>query len=326
MTKAQATPLYHFLGPRYWLTWFLLGSIFLLNQLPYRIQVKVGSLIGRLYFYMGKRRRNIAEVNLAQCFPELSAVERKAILCEHFESLGIAVLETGLSWWGPAEKLKPLIHIEGLSHLLKAQENHQPVILLSAHFTTLEIGGRLLSLSVPFHVMYRQNGNLLFEEVMRRARKEHYEKAIPRNDVRGMIKSLQSARPVWYAPDQNYGGERSIFVPFFNVPTATITATSRLAKIGKAQVIPFFQTRLKDGRGYNIEILPPLADFPSADPTKDAIRINQLIESRIRKCPAQYLWVQRRFKARPPGKADYYQAVIRAHQNPIRYIASLLSR
>lgn len=304
--SAATLSLLRFAAPRYWLTWLGMGLIFLSNQLPFRIQMKIGRAIGSLTYYLAPRRRRIAQVNIDLCFPGRSAQEKSALLKKHFQSLGIALLETGLSWWAPKSKLASLVKIEGLEHLQTTLAEGHSVILLSAHFTTLEIGGRLLSFYAPFHVMYREHKNPLFEDIMRRARQRHYEKAIPRSDIRGMMRSLKQKMPVWYAPDQNYGAEHSIFVPFFGVPAATITATSRLIKMSGAKVVPFFQQRLDDDSGYQIRIYPPLENVRGQDPAADTIAINHCIEQEILKMPEQYLWVHRRFKTRPEGESGVY--------------------
>jgi len=298
--------LFCFLGLRYWPTWIGIGFIYLCNQLPFPIQMKIGRLLGRLAYYLAPGRRHIAQVNLELCFPNWTAAHKNNLLKQHFQSLGIALLETGLSWWAPSSTLTERVRIEGLEHLQGTLAAGHPVLLLSAHFTTLEIGGRLLSFFAPFHVMYREHKNPLFEEIMRRARKRHYEKAIPRSDIRGMLRSLKQKMPVWYAPDQNYGAEHSIFVPFFGVPAATITATSRFVKMSGAKVVPFFQERLPDDSGYVIRLYPPLEEVKGLDHQQDTLRINQCIEEEIQKMPEQYLWVHRRFKTRPIGVAGVY--------------------
>jgi KDO2-lipid IV(A) lauroyltransferase len=141
---------------------------------------------------------------------------------------------------------------------------------------------------------------------MRKRRKVHFERAIPRGDIRALLLSLKENMPVWYAPDQNYGREHSLFVPFFGVPAATITATARLARASGAAVVPFFPKRLPDNRGYQLALYPALSDFPSGDDSADAQRINTVIEHAIREMPEQYLWAHRRFKTRPPGQPDVY--------------------
>ena len=211
-----------------------------------------------------------------------------------------------MSWWGGEQPLRKLAHLEGLEHLHRALQQGKGVILLSAHFTTLEIGGRLLSMQAPFHVMYRPHKNAAFEATLQTARSRHFEKAIPRGDLRGMLKSLRENTPVWYAPDQDYGREQSVFVPFFGISTATITGTSRLARISKAAVVPFFQTRLPGTQGYQLTLYPALKDFPGDSIEADTARINTLIEARVREQPDQYLWAHRRFKTRPEGEAGVY--------------------
>ena len=291
---------------RYWPTWMAIAVLWCLSRLPFTWQLAIGRFIGRTFQQFAGRRRAIAAVNLSLCFPELSAGERDRILAEQFISMGIGVLEMAMSWWAPARRLKKLARVEGLQHLQDALDRDKGVILLSAHFTTLEIGGRLLALHTPFHVMYREHKNAAFDRVMKSARIRHFGKAIPRGDLRGMLRSLQHNMPVWYAPDQDYGREQSIFVPFFGIPAASITATSRLARISSAAVVPFFQTRLPGARGYRLTLYPPLDNFPGASVEEDTQRVNDIIEARIREQPGQYLWAHRRFKNRPEGEAQVY--------------------
>jgi KDO2-lipid IV(A) lauroyltransferase len=284
-----------------------IAVLWCLSQLPFTWQLAIGRFIGRAFQQLAARRRAIAAVNLSLCFPELSAGDREQILTEQFLSMGIGVLETAMSWWAPARRLTKLARVEGLQHLQAALDSGKGVILLSAHFTTLEIGGRLLALHTPFHVMYREHKNAAFDRVMKSARIRHFGKAIPRGDLRGMLRSLQDNMPVWYAPDQDYGREQSIFVPFFGTPAASITATSRLARISGAAVVPFFQTRLPDARGYRLTLYPALDDFPGTSIEQDTRRVNEIIEARIREQPGQYLWAHRRFKNRPAGEPGIYK-------------------
>jgi len=293
-------------SPRHWPTWLLLGMLWCITRLPYAWQLTIGRAIGRVALRLGRRRRRIAATNLELCFPELGEQQRRQLLAGHFDSLGIALVEFALAWWGRERMIEPLATIHGLEHLQAALQEGNGVILLSAHFTTLEIGGRLLARHVPFHVLYREHKHPVIEHVMSRARTRLYEKAIPRDDMNGLLGSLKQGRAVWYAPDQDHGPGNSAFVPFFGIPAATLTTTSRIAAISGARVIPFFQRRLPGSRGYELELLPPLENFPGDDAAKDAARIMQLIETRVRQQPAQYLWAHRRFKTRPEGEAPVY--------------------
>ncbi len=257
----------------------------------------------------GGHRRETARININLCFPELSDAERQNLLHEHFRFLGIAIVETGLCWLTPKENLQKLLkEIEGEEHLAQALELGHGATLLSCHFTHLEIGGSLLALKYPVAAVYKPNKkNPLFEAVMRESRnKRTGDRTIDRSNTRGMLRALRDNLPLWYAPDQNYKGQFAVFAPFFGVQASTNIATSRLSKISKAPVLPFFQERLEDGSGYRLIIKAPLENFPSDSQEEDATRINALFEEEIRRRPAEYLWVHRRFKTRPPGEAKIY--------------------
>lgn len=293
--------------PRYWLTWLLLGLAWVLVRLPYRGVLFAGRMLGGMFRRASARRRRIAETNLRLCFPELSPAERARLLRDHFRALGIGLLETAMAWWLPAERLRRLIvEVEGLPHLKDALEGGRGVILLSAHFTTTEIGVRLLNLVTPINPMYRKHENPVINDVLHRSFGSYFETVLPRDDVRGMLRCLKQGRAVWYAPDQNYGRRGRIFVPFFGVDAATNPATGRFARMGDAAVIPYCAQRLADGRGYRLILLPPLDGFPTGDDVADTRRVCATVEAAVRRMPEQYLWVHRRFKTRPPGQPDFY--------------------
>tara|TARA_R110000782_G_scaffold108382_11_gene196927 strand:- start:602 stop:1426 length:825 start_codon:yes stop_codon:yes gene_type:complete len=260
-----------------------------------------------MFIFMPGRRR-VAEINLALCFPQWSDERRAQVLRDNFESNGIALFETAMAWWWPSDRLRRLARVDGLEHLQQAAAAGQGVVLISLHFTTLELGAALLGQRVTIDGMYREHRNPVFDLVQRRGRERHNAdaRAIEREDVRAMLKSLRAGRAIWYAPDQDYGRKASVFVPFFGVMAATVTATSTFARLGKAQVVPFIQTRLPDGQGYLLTVHPPLTDFPVGDEVADALRINQWIEQVILQQPEQYMWVHRRFKTRPEGQERLY--------------------
>ncbi|MGB5443531.1 MAG: LpxL/LpxP family Kdo(2)-lipid IV(A) lauroyl/palmitoleoyl acyltransferase [Gammaproteobacteria bacterium] len=292
---------------RYWPTWIGLGLLWCLSRLPYAWQTAIGRVLGNMFRRLAASRRQIAQVNFSLCFPELTDQQRRKLLADHFASLGIGIMETAMSWWATKKQLQKLVSIDGLQHLHDALQGGKGVILLSAHFTTLEIGGRLLALHAPFHVMYREHKNPVIERVMRNARTRNFDKAIQRKDLRTLLHSLKQNLPVWYAPDQDYGSKHSIFAPFFGVQAASITATSRIARMSGAAIVPFFQTRLPDNKGYRLTLYPALQDFPGENVEQDTRRINELVEAAIREQPEQYLWVHRRFKTRPPGEDKLYK-------------------
>lgn len=293
-------------APRYWPTWLGVALLWCLTRLPYRLQLGAGRALGLLLWLVGGRRKRITQTNIDLCFPDLPPPQRARIARENFASMGIAVLEMGMSWWASERRLRRLVTIEGLEHLETALQAGHGAIVLSAHFTTMEIGGRLLALFTPVSVLYREHKNAAMEYVISRGRAGFTREPMLRDNLLGMRRSLRGNLPVWYAPDQDFGIGKGLFVPFFGIPAATITATSTLAKMAHSPVVPFYQTRLPGARGYRLTLLPALADFPGADVTQDTRRINAQLEAMIRSQPEQYLWAHRRFKTRPPGMAPVY--------------------
>jgi KDO2-lipid IV(A) lauroyltransferase len=294
------------LAPRYWLWWGTVGILWCLTRLPYHWQLAVGQQLGRLAYWLAPRRRQIADINIKRCFPELNSTQQHQLVVKHFESLGMGLLEMLSAWWLPDTKLTPLGHIQGLEYLQAALARGQGVILVSAHFTSLEIGNRFLTRYIALHATYRRHENPLIEYVIKKNRERHAQKAIPREAVREMLLSLKQNKVLWLATDQNFGHKQSVFADFFNIPAATSTAISRFAQISGAAVIPCFTQRLETLKGYQVILQSALENFPSGDPQQDASRINQLIEKQIRCAPEQYLWVHRRFKDRPVGEQNFY--------------------
>ena len=306
MDRPRFRPAY--LHPRYWGLWLGLGLLWLVVQLPYRALLALGSGLGALMYRVAGDRRRIAARNLELCFPELTAEARERLLKANFASTGIAFFEMAMSWWWPRARLARLAHIEGLEHLQAAQAEGEGAILMAVHFTTLEIGAALLGQAHTIDGMYREHDNAVFDFIQRRGRERHNldSLAVERDDVRGMLKLLRRGRAIWYAPDQDYGTKQSVFVPLFGIPAATVTATTKFARLGKARVIPFTQKRLEDGSGYRLVVHPPMTDFPGESEEADCLRINQWVEGVLRECPEQYLWAHRRFKSRPEGAPRLY--------------------
>jgi KDO2-lipid IV(A) lauroyltransferase len=296
------------LRPHYWPTWLALGTLKALQWLPVTVLRVMGRGLGSIAVRLPLSFVRIARINMGICLPELSDRQRELLLKEHFKSLGIGIFETAISWWGSHRRIAAMAELEGLAHLRAALERGRGAILLSAHFTTLEIGGRVLCdrLGREANIMYRPTSNAVLERFLARNRGVRAKRAIPRDDVRTLISALKANEPVWYAPDQAYRKKGAEMVPFFGIPAATNTATSRLARMTGAPVLPYFPERLPNGK-YRMVIHPMLENFPSNDPVADARLFNQLIEAQVRRVPEQYLWIHRRFKGLSPDYPDYYK-------------------
>ncbi|MAX52045.1 MAG: lipid A biosynthesis acyltransferase [Methylophaga sp.] len=297
-----------FLHPRYWPSWLGLLLMRLSVYLPAKLQYRLGLLLGQMMQPFMRSRAKVVRRNLELCFPEMSQEERETLVKSILNNTGMMMIETAVSWWASDKQLYPRVTYDGLEHLEAAKQKGKGVILLTGHFTSMEIGGRLIMLQTPAYVMFRHLKNPLFNAVMMRSRIYHSEGIVMRDDVRAMLRALRKNKVVWYAPDQDFGPRNSIFAKFFGVTAATVPATARMVKMTGAQVVPFVPKRNEDG-SYHIQIFPAWQDYPSDDDVADAQRINDWLESQIRLMPEQYFWLHRRFKTQPDGKGRLYKKV-----------------
>ena len=285
-----------YLAPRFWLLWLVLGLGKLIAHLPLRIQYAIGTALGWASYYLMRSRRFITETNIGVCFPELTPVERQRLVKRAFYSNGIGLLEALRSWFSNPKRLAACTTLHGYGHLEAALAKGKGIILLGGHYSTLDIAGSLTTLYFSADVLQRDHSNPLFNTFMTRSRQRLYGEVLGKNDIRGMLKCLKRNRIVWYATDQDYGWNNTVFAPFFGQPCATLVSTMRIAQASGATVLPFSHFRRPNAQGYDIYIHPALEDFPSGDVVQDATRLNGIIEQEVRKYPEQYLWMHRRFK------------------------------
>jgi len=293
-------------APRYWLTWVGLGVLRLVALLPFAGIVRLGGLLGSVLRHVPTSFVRTARRNLELCLPELSPAQREQLLDRHFASLGIALLEIPFVWWSSSERLAKFVHMEGVEHLRAAQARNRGVILLTAHFTSMEMAGRALLALAPVGFLYRPPSNEVIAYALSRFRVGYGGHPIPRDDIRAFISALKRNECVWYAPDQSYRKKGAEMVPMFGIPAATNTLTSRLARITGAAVLPYFLRRLPGTQGYQGVIHPPLENFPTDNSAADAERFNRMIEAQVRLVPEQYLWIHRRFKGLSEDYPNYY--------------------
>ena len=292
-------------APRLWLSWLGVGIMMAGARLPWSLQRGLGHVIGKLAPHLARDRRRAAAINLKLCFPELSDAERERLLVESFDALGVGLFEFARAWWGSAEPMRRTVSIEGLEHLRALQAAGRGVLLVSGHFMTLEMCGRLMCDHVPLAGMYRRHRGEVFEWAVKRGRLRYAKHMYTNEEIRGAVRHLKQGGFLWYAPDQDMRGKDTVFAPFFGVPAATITATHQLARLTGCAVVPFFHRR--EGDRYVLRVAPPMADFPSADAVADSARVNAEIEAMVREAPTQYLWIHRRFKRQPEGRSKIYE-------------------
>jgi Kdo2-lipid IVA lauroyltransferase/acyltransferase len=289
-------------------TRLLLALLWLLHRLPLGAQAAFGRALGALLYRLAGSRRRIALRNLELCLPEMDAAAREALAREHFRCLGRSLVERGLLWWAPRERLKSLIQVEGDVHL--AERSDKPVMWLVPHFMALDVAGAavLLYQTRKGASIYQQQTNAVMDDVMRRGRLRLGNAEIfPRSDsAKPLIRAIRQGTAFFNLPDMDFGARDAAFVPFFGVPAATLLAPSRMARALGMVVQPVLAEMLPGGQGYRVRFLDAWTDFPSDDPVADATRMNRWIEDEIRRNPAQYLWVHKRFKTRPAGEPSLY--------------------
>ena len=303
---SKRKPLYYFWAPNYWYLWLFLGLLRLSCLLPYLSQLRLFKAAGRLLHRFDTRRRLTARRNISLCFPELSAQERDALLLAHYEAIGASMMELGLARWASDEKVAALSRIEGAENLTEPLQQGQFVILLTGHFTSLELSGRVMREVCPgLDAVFQMHPNEFLTEILRTSRERAVSSTIESSDIRGMVRSLKSGTPLWFAPDQTVRSKQSFLTTFFGEPAMHNTATTKLAKLGKAVAVPWFFYRLPEG-GYSMTILPRLENFPSDDAIEDTKQFTAILEDAIRRCPEQYIWTYRKFKGRPEPLPDAY--------------------
>jgi KDO2-lipid IV(A) lauroyltransferase len=286
----------------------LLATLWLFHWLPLGVQAAFGSAVGRVGWHLVASRRKIALRNLELCFPEVGAGERERLAREHFRWLGRSYLERGLLWYASPARLRRLIRVEGDVGL--ADRSDKPVMWLVPHFMALDVAGAsaLLFQNKKAISIYQRQSNAVLDAALRRGRLRFGNAEIFSRDEAGkaLMRAIRRGDAFFNLPDMDFGTRDAAFVPFFGVQAVTLLAPSRLARALDMIVQPVVAEMLPGGKGYLVRYEAPWTDFPSDDPVADSARMNRWIESEIRRNPAQYLWVHRRFKTRPPGEPSLY--------------------
>jgi KDO2-lipid IV(A) lauroyltransferase len=286
----------------------LLALIWLLHWLPLGLQAVLGRGLGRLMHALAKSRRAVALRNVELCLPELALPERQALVREHFEWLARSLLERAVLWHASPERLRRLIHVEGDIHL--AERSERAVMWLVPHFLAVDVAGmatQIFQKHRGFDVYAPQSNEVLDKALLRgRSRFGTADFYTRQDGARPIVRAIRQGHAFFNPCDMDFGLRDAAFVPFFGHPAATLLAPSRLARSMNMIVQPVVAEILPGGQGWRVNFMEPWTDWPSDDPVADAARMNRFIETQIRLCPAQYLWVHKRFKTRPPGEPSFY--------------------
>jgi KDO2-lipid IV(A) lauroyltransferase len=281
-----------------------IGLLKLFALLPYGLIARIGDGLGWLLYQVPSRRKRIVHINLKLCFPEWNDERREDVAQKHFRHAIRSYLERSVQWFGSAKKLEKLDSAIDLT-----DPNLPPTLFLGFHFVGIEAGSIFLNYSLKRQCgsLYQPMSNPELEEIAKAARARFGADMASRADsARIVLRWLRDRKPVMLGADMDYGMRNSTFVPFFGVPTCTLTAVGRLAKVGQAQVVPFIGEVLPNYKGYRLKVFKPWDNYPTGDDEADARRMNAFLEEQIPLMPEQYYWVHKRFKTRPPGEPSVY--------------------
>ena len=280
--------------------------LWLIHFLPFRVIVAMGNGLGTVLYPLATERRNVGNINLKLCFPDMSDTAREKLLREHFKMFCRGLLERTILWWASGEYISSLIRVEGIEHF-EAIEG-KPAILLTPHFVGMDAGGQWVAQHTDTVCMYANQKNPYMTELLlkKRARFRNQHLYSRQQGLRPILKGMRAGMPFIYPPDQDQGVKDGAFIPFFGVPAATMTSVPRIAQMAGAKVVPSITRMLPGGQGYVLTFYPAWENYPSGDDITDARRMNEFLEQRILEMPEQYFWLHKRFKTRPEGEARFY--------------------
>ena len=288
------------LAPRHWPTWLGIGVMALLARLPWPLQRSLGRALGALLRTTLPRRRDIAARNIALCFPGLDATAREALLRRHFAAIGIGLFEFARAWWGSVAPLRRGLVVEGLEHVHAARADGRGVIVVSGHFTTLEVAaGDVRPHPAGRHVPAACAGGHGMGGAPRRRR---YAAAMfPKQDLRGAVRHLKRGGLLWYAPTRTRAAATACSAVLRPAAHSLKSTTSGGMSRGGGSPA----ARAPRRRRLHAAAFPRPPDIRPRTRWPDTAEVMAAIETMARAAPEQYLWIHRRFKRRPDGGSVY---------------------
>lgn len=296
------------LKPKYWGAWMIVMVMWLIAWLPLATKQKIGKKLGRFLKKKLSVRTRVGRKNLQACFPDKTPDEVEVMLEENMEQMTMGAMESPHAWWRDMKPYVEKVKVVGLEHLFEAQAKGNGVLIMGGHFAAVDfiiplIAGKVVP-KYELAYMYRPHDNPVIDRMITNGRNRHDVTGFTKRELKDMIQYLKNGGLVWYACDQNFSKSSDRFVPFFGVQAANISTPSWIAKESGAAVVFMRMHRLPDGN-HEFEISKELPDF-GQDPQADCESWNRELEKAIMHYPAQYFWVHKRFKKRPPGEPKFY--------------------
>ena len=273
-----------------------------LSILPFKVQMFLGKLLGKLLYKVLKKRRRVVAWNIKKCFPNLSQNEIETLAKNNFTRLGQALFEICNSYfWSDKKFLRKIKNIEEFKKKITAIQDSKNLLLVP-HTGNVDFVVRAPSLFLKVNGMQRAAENKLWNKIMTDGRGKFVEKIFLPNEGKKLLDTLNDGESVLYAPDQDYGFKNSIFVDFFGHKALTVVFPSILVKRTNCKV--FLLTLVKEDDFYHADIKELFLEGTNVE--NDLRKINFAIENFARNNMTEYYWIHRRFKNRPEKEDSFY--------------------
>jgi KDO2-lipid IV(A) lauroyltransferase len=284
----------------------------ILGILPRPLARAVAISLAQLVYLLHPRLRKVGMRNLAMAFPEKSEAERARILRGEFTSLGRQLAEVCQLPRYTLENVEKVVVYDGFEHYEQARARGKGVLFLTGHFGAWELSAFSHSLHGHWmHIVVRPMDNVLLDRLIRSYRTMHGNKTVAKDEfARGLLSAMKAGEVVGILMDTNVTPPQGVFVDFFGIPACTASGLARIALRTDAAVIPGFTIWDKALGKYRLRF-DPVVDLIrtgnlEADIQANTQKFTKIIEDYVRQYPEQWLWVHRRWKARPPGEPPLY--------------------
>jgi KDO2-lipid IV(A) lauroyltransferase len=284
----------------------------ILGILPRPVARAVAISLAQVVYLLHSRLRKVGMRNLAMAFPEKSEPERARILRGEFTSLGRQLAEVCQLPRYTLENVEKVVVYDGFEHYEQARARGKGVLFLTGHFGAWELSAFSHSLHGHWmHIVVRPMDNAYLDRLITSYRTTHGNKTVAKNEfVRGLLSAMKAGEVVGILMDTNVTPPQGVFVDFFGIPACTASGLARIALRTDAAVIPGFTIWDKSLGKYRLRF-DPVVDLIRTGNLESDIQANtqkftKIIEAYVRQYPEQWLWVHRRWKARPPGEPPLY--------------------
>ena len=295
--------------PKYWGTWVLLCILFLFSFCPIRLRDRFAAFIAEILYtkkFLNKRKK-IAFINLGLCFPEYSEQDKDLLMRKNIKAIAQISISLGELFFRSRKHIISRCHVIGEEHITDAEKAGKSIIFLGPHCYGLDFGGvaAINARGYPLSSMFKDYKNPIFDWFVTRYRTRFthltgkgalYHRS---EGLKPAIKSLRDKTHFYYLPDEDHGRENSLFSDFYATQKATLPMIGRLAKLGKAVVIPFYTSYNEVTAKYDVFFHPPLTGIPSGDDSEDTKMMNNAIEKLIDEDRSQYMWALKLLRTRP---------------------------